>query len=108
MKQGAPRGGTVDGIRKDSLLEIAKICGSTDSALSKYATSHGLTFVYHGHNVTLDPSERYNLRGGHRTEPNDGSKKRKPINALDCALKARGNYNEHGVAARGLLMRRVP
>ena len=108
MKQGAPRGGTVDGIRKDSLIEIAKAVEATDCALSNYIRHHGVEFTYHGHKIVLDPPNRYNVRGGHYIEPEESLARRKPVNALDCALKARCNYNEDGVAARGLLMRRVP
>ena len=107
MKQGAPRGGTVDGIRKDSLIEIAKAVEATDCALSNYIRHHGVEFTYHGHKIVLDPPNRYNVRGGHYVEPEEGLAKRKPVNPLDLALKARRNYDENGRSRVGLLMRKA-
>ena len=107
MKQGAPRGGTVDGIRKDTMRKMAETIGVTEAAFSKAAQAHGLAFTYHGHAITLDPSTRRSPLQDDEAETASYRRRRKPIDPTAIALKARCNYNEHGVAARGLLMRKA-
>lgn len=106
MKQRKTRGGTVDGIRKESLPELANLIGVTDCALSKYIRSHGQEFNYHGHHVIMDPPARCNTRGGLYVELLEHVIARKPIDPMERIQFARKSYNAQGVASRGLLIRK--
>lgn len=106
MKQRASRGGTVDGIRRESLPELGRLIGVTDQALSKYIHAHGVEFDYHGHRVVMDPPARCNTRGGFYIEPLEHVIARKPIDPMERIQFARKSYNEQGVASRGLLIRK--
>lgn len=107
MRQRASRGGTVDGIRRESLPELGRLIGVSDMALSKFIRSHGLEFDYHGHRVIMDPPARCNTRGGFYIEPLEPVRARKPTDPLKDVINARRNYNERGESRRGLLMRKM-
>jgi hypothetical protein len=107
MKPGHPRGGTVDGIRKESLVELAKLCDSSDDALSKYANKRGPEFDYHGHKIVMDPPSRK----PRRMDDDEGEiplrkVRGAPADPMIQVRKARRNYDERGIAKLGLLMRR--
>lgn len=106
MKQRRTRGGTVDGIRKESLPELANLIGVTDCALSKYIRSHGREFMYKGHCISMDPPARRNTRGGFFMEPLEKVAAPKPVDFMEQVRRARRNYNEQGVSHRGLLKRK--
>lgn len=107
MRQRASRGGTVDGIRRESLPELGKLIGVTDCALSKYIHAHGVEFDYHGHRVVMDPPARRNTRGGFFMEPLEKVVAPKPVDSMEQVRRARRNYNERGESRRGLLMRKA-
>lgn len=106
MKQRKTRGGTVDGIRRETLIELAALIGVTDYALSKQIRSYGTVFVYHGHHVVMDSAARSRVRRGEYIAETEPVVRRKPSDPLEQALKARRNYNSQGIAMRGLLVRR--
>lgn len=107
MKQRKRRGGSVDGIRRETLSELGRLIGVTDQALSKYIHAHGLEFDYHGHRVIMDPPARCNTRGGFYVEPLEPVRARKPTDPIKDVIKARRNYNERGESRLGLLMRKA-
>jgi hypothetical protein len=106
MKQRRTRGGTVDGIRRESLPELGRLIGVTDHALSKYIRSHGQEFNYYGHRVIMDPPARANKKGGPYVMSLDSVHARKPIEPMERIQVARKSYNAQGVASRGLLIRK--
>lgn len=106
MKQRKRRGGSVDGVRRESLAELAALLGITDQALGKYANKRGLEFDYRGHHIIMDPQVRANKKGGPYVLSLDSVHARKPIEPMERIQFARKSYNEQGVASRGLLIRK--
>lgn len=104
---GHPRGGTVDGIRKESLVELGTLIGVTNDALSKHIRMHGLEFDYYGHHVIMDSPARPNKKNGVYAPSLSSAHARKPIDPMERIQVARKSYNEQGVASRGLLIRRA-
>lgn len=103
---GHPRGGSVDGIRKRSLKEIAATLGISDGALSKASRRYGLVFTYKGRKLELDPPEVRKVHIGGYYNNGESPKRKKPIDYTAKALAERKNYC-NGVAKKGLLMRRA-
>ena len=107
MKQRKTRGGTVDGIRRETLIELAALIGVTDYALSKQIRSYGTVFTYHGHHVVMDSAARSRVRRGEYIAETEPVVRRSPIDPLEIIRKARRNYDTMGQSRHGLLMRRA-